>query len=236
MLTIFIPVYNEEEILSPSVTTVEQYLVGRQIPFEIIVVDNGSTDRTAEIGSALAAKHSWFRFYTLSERGAGRAFILGAQQAQGEYIITLDIDLSSDLIFIDYALDLLKYSDMVVGSKTMGQQRRSLLRLLGSQSYILCTQLLLNLTLSDYSIGSKAYRREWILPALDRLDTWTGYTLELAVFMQRTGKRICQIGINCDDRRKSHFNLLHEGFYRYRHLYRVWKKYRTLPIDLNSRA
>ena len=230
MLTIFIPVYNEEQILAQSAHTVAEYLNTRQIPFEIVVVDNGSVDGTSRIGNGLASEFPWFRFFSLPERGAGRAFIHGIRQSKGESIVTLDVDLSSDMIFIDYAIDLLKYSDMVVGSKTMGQQRRSLLRVLGSQSYILCTQLLLDLTLSDYSIGCKAYRRELILPALEALDPWTGYTLDLAMYHKSKGLRISQIGINCDDRRKSHFNLLHEGLYRYQHLYRIWKKYRrTAP-------
>ena len=142
MLTIFIPVYNEEEILAQSAHTVADYLTKRGISFEIVVVDNGSHDCTAEIGKALAQAESWFRFFSLPERGAGRAFACGVREAQGDCIIALDVDLSSDMIFIDYALDLLKYSEMVVGSKTMGQQRRTLLRVLGSQAYILCSMML----------------------------------------------------------------------------------------------
>lgn len=224
LISIFIPLYNEEDILEKNVKLVHDYLENRNIPHEIVAVDNGSVDQTAAIGTRLSHQFPWFRFFSISGRGAGRAFIRGVRETRGTTVITLDADLSSDLVFIDYAIDLLKYSEMVVGSKTMGEQRRSPLRIFGSQLYILCTQLLLNLTISDYSIGSKAYQRSEIIELLDGLDPWTGFTLELSVYLRKRGKRIVQIGINCDDKRKSHFNLLHEGWYRYLHLFRVWRK------------
>ncbi len=224
LLTVFFPLYNEQDILEQTIRMTHDYLEQRSIDHEIIAVDNGSVDQTADIGRRLSAHYPWFRFDSLPQRGAGRAFAHGVRQAKGSIFIALDADLSSDLIFIDYALDLLKYSEMVVGSKTMGDQRRTAVRIFGSQLYILCTQLLLNLTISDYSIGSKAYQRAEIIEYMDRLDSWTGHTLELAVYLKKRGKRIVQIGINCDDKRKSHFNLLHEGWYRYLHLFKVWRK------------
>src|SRR5690606_19461410 len=126
---------------------------------------------------------------------------------------------SIELNFLDYAADLLKFADMVAGSKTMGRQRRGLIRVLGSQLYILFTLALFDLTLSDYSMGAKAFRRESILEALPHLDDWTGYVFELALFLKNRGRKIIQIGVDCEDTRKSRFNLIHEGFYRYRHLF-----------------
>jgi len=102
----------------------------------------------------------------------------------------------------------------------MGSQRRSFVRVLGSQLYIGLTNLLFDLTVSDYSIGSKAFRRSSILPALEHIDAWTGHMFELSIYLKQRGKRIIQVGIDCDDRRKSHFNLIHEGLFRYWHLYR----------------
>ena len=230
MISIFIPLYNEQDIVIESLNNVHRYLASRDIEHEVIAVDNGSTDQTSHLCHEHSQSHSWFRFYSLSARGAGGAFIKGVEESRGEHIITLDIDLSSDLLFIDFAIDLLKHSQMVVGSKTMGKQRRSPLRVLGSQCYLLCSQILLDLTLSDYSIGCKAYQRSEILDALSSLDRWTGYTLDLAVYLHRRNRRIVQVGINCDDRRKSHFNLIHEGLYRYWHLFTVWRKWKQIPL------
>jgi glycosyltransferase involved in cell wall biosynthesis len=227
MLSILIPVLNEEAILQDSVLRVHTYLDSRQIPHEILVTSNGSTDGTDEIGRSLAGAHSWFRFFSLPEKSVGRAFVNGVREAHGDSVVCLDVDLSSELVFLDYAHELLRHADMLVGSKTMGRQRRSPIRILGSQLYILFSLALFDLTISDYSMGAKAFRREAILPALESIDSWTGYVFELCLFLQNKGKKIVQIGIDCDDRRKSRFNILHEGFYRYRHLYRCWKLSRT---------
>lgn len=226
MYSILIPVFNEEEILESSLQQLQAYLEAISLEYEILILDNGSDDETNAVAARLASRMPQVRALRCVERGPGKAFQLGVKEAKGEFIVTLDADLSSELRFIEYARDLLAYGDAVIGSKTMGTQRRTLFRILGSQGYILFTQVFFDLTIADYSIGSKAFRRAEILSAVEHLDHWTGYIFELCLFLKLRGAKIVQIGIDCDDHRKSHFNLMHEGFYRYRHLYRCWKKLR----------
>ncbi|MBN8548078.1 MAG: glycosyltransferase family 2 protein [Deltaproteobacteria bacterium] len=223
MLSVLIPVYNEEELLESTVGKVHSYLEQRAIEHEIVVTSNGSSDRTVPIGENLQKTHAWFRFFSIPEKSVGKAFRLGVENSRGDYLVCLDADLSSELVFLEYAAELLRHADMLVGSKTMGEQRRSPLRVIGSQFYILITLLLFDLTISDYSMGAKAFRRSAILPALPHLDSWTGYIFELCLYLKREQKKILQIGIDCVDRRKSRFSLLHEGIYRYAHLFRCWR-------------
>ena len=197
MLSVIIPVYNEELLLEASIHTVHDYLTTRRIAHEIIVVSNGSTDHTSDIGKNLARHHDYVLFHHLPQRGAGRAFVYGVKASRGEYIATLDADLSSELIFLDYAHDLLRYADMVVGSKSMGNQKRSFTRILGSQLYILLSNLAFNITISDYSIGCKAFSKEAILPALPYLDPWTGHVFELCLYLHCRKRKIVQISIDC---------------------------------------
>jgi len=225
-ITILIPAYNEERILQSSIEKVHLFLDEHGVQHEIIVTSNGSTDRTVEIGNFLAERYSWLRFYSVEKRSVGEAFRCGVTHSMNEFLITLDADLSSELTFILDAAGLLEQSSMVVGCKTLGQQRRSVVRILGSQIYLIWTQLVFGLSLLDYSLGSKAYRRSSILPILKFLTPWTGYPLEISLYLHLNGKRIVQIGVNCDDKRKSHFNLLHEGFYRYWHLLYCWRNLR----------
>ena len=226
MLSVLVPVYNEEEILESSLARIHAYLREKGLDHEVIVVDNGSTDATPEICKRLQEAYPWLAVRCLPERGVGTAFVEAVRAANGEFLVSLDVDLSVDLAFLEHAADLLKYADMVAGCKTMGSQRRTLLRIVGSQLYIMCTQIFFDLALPDYSIGAKAYRRSSILPALPHLDPWTGYVLEIVLVLKQRRKKILQIGIDCEDLRVSRFNLLHEGLYRYWHLYRSFRNLR----------
>jgi glycosyltransferase involved in cell wall biosynthesis len=103
MLSIIIPVYNEEAILKDSLSRVLAELETHQHDFEIIIASNGSTDRTVEIATRLAEEDRRISVFQIDECAPGRAFAQAARQARGEFLITLDADLSSDLIFIEYA-------------------------------------------------------------------------------------------------------------------------------------
>lgn len=226
MVSVIIPVYNEEQILRDSVLKVQRYLQERGSEYEIIVASNGSTDRTVAIGEEMAREFSWFEFLHHPERGIGRVFARAVEAAKHEHLVSLDIDLPTELSFIDYATDLLRHCDMVVGSKTMGSQRRALPRILGSQAYIVAAQIAFRLTVSDYAPSTKAYRRSALIEALPHLDPWTGYVFELCLYFRIKNRRVVQIGVDCDDRRRSRFNLLYEGLYRYSHLYRCFRQLR----------
>jgi len=222
MLSVIIPAYNEERVIAASVLKLHDYLQSHSIDHEIIVVENGSTDRTAEVGRELMAKFPWIRSYSIPERGVGRAFAKGAMHAAGDYLVSIDADVPAEFAFLDYANKLLDHCHLLVGSKFMGYQNRPLMRLLGSQVYVMLAQLLFGFTISDFSPDSKAYRKSSLMEILPNLDPWTGYVLEVALHFQQTGKRVIQISIDVQDERPSKFNLVHEGFYRYRHLLQVW--------------
>lgn len=222
-LSLFIPAYNEEAILRGSIERVLGFLDAHRIRAEVLLVDNASTDRTGEIGLELAGRYPRVRYFRTGERGVGRAFQTAVRNASHEFIVCLDADLSSELVFVNYALDLLPYCDLLIGSKAMGMQHRSWVRAIGSQLYILITQMIMGTTISDFSPGTKAFKRSAILSVLDRMDPWTGYVIESYLILKIRNKKVLQIGVDCEDRRRSRFNLLHEGFYRYRHLFRCWR-------------
>jgi glycosyltransferase involved in cell wall biosynthesis len=228
MISIIIPTYNEESIIEDSLQQVRRHIQRIGVPYEIIVADNGSTDKTRALVRGISNKNPEVRLLEIELRGPGRAFQAAARAAKFEYLISLDADLSSEMVFIEYSLELLKFSSMVVGSKTFGQQKRKLFRILGSQAFILATQIALQVTIADFSLGAKAYVRSKVLPHLDKLDPWTGYVLELAILMTREGAKVVQIGVDCNDTRKGHFNLFYEALYRFNHLFHLWRRTRQL--------
>ena len=225
-LTVIIPVFNEAEIIEANTARLREFLEGLGRPFETILVSNGSTDRTAELGRELARNEAGVRFFDLPAKGVGRAFSLGVRQAGFERIVSVDMDLSTDLSFIGQALRLLDEYQIVVGSKKMGTQKRAFWRKAGSTAFILTARALLGMSFEDYSIAAKAYRREVVLRYLDRLDHGTSYVLDLIYHTLSEGGRAVEIPVFCEDFRASKFNLVHEALYRFRNLFRLWWHYR----------
>src|SRR5579884_3813177 len=114
MMSVIVPVYNEQEIIRSSVTRLHEYLEQRGIEHEVILVDNGSTDRTIEICRELASQRAWLRCFSIPQRGVGRAFVLGATHARGDCLVSIDADLPSELAFLDYADKLLDHCHLLV--------------------------------------------------------------------------------------------------------------------------
>ncbi len=93
-LSIIIPALNEEQRLPPCLTKIDAFLQAQPYDAEVIVVENGSTDRTAEITRSFAEAHPYVQLITLPERGKGRALKAGMLAATGEYRFICDVDLS----------------------------------------------------------------------------------------------------------------------------------------------
>jgi glycosyltransferase involved in cell wall biosynthesis len=218
-VSVFIPVFNEEELLENHLNRLHTYLTGRGFPFEIIVGSNGSFDQTVPLLDRIARHLTGLRFFHQTDKGVGKAFARGATLARYNRIITVDMDLSIDLGFIEQAYHQLSRVHVVVGSKKTGNQKRSFLRKAGSSTFIFFATKLLGLSFTDYSIAAKGYRKDVVLPCLHMLDTHTFYVVLLLYHAFHQGKRIVEIPVACRDSRASRFNLVHEGFYKFSRLF-----------------
>jgi glycosyltransferase involved in cell wall biosynthesis len=223
-VSVIIPVYNEEAIIGRNVTRLVSYMSGLKLPYEIIISDNGSTDRTAEISRRLVAEHpNRVRLVALAKRGVGHAFKAAAGAARYEKIISIDADLTVDYrSFIPECVRLLDTNSIVVGSKVVGSQRRPLTRKLLSAGFIALTHLMLGVRLTDHSIGAKGYRREDIMPFLSDVDRGSFYVTMLVYRISKAGKRYAEIPVVCKDTRKSKFSIGRETAYRFKRLVLFW--------------
>lgn len=224
MLSIAIPVYNEEKIIVENTERLIDFLEDLQIPHEIIIVDNGSTDGTRKIGKRLEEKYSkLIKFLSIDKRGAvGWAFREAVISAKYDKIVSLDMDLSVDLSFIPECLELLNDYNIIIGSKIIGFQRRPLYRRLASTIFIFMTRMFLGLSFSDYSMAAKGYRKKDIIEDVKKVNKGSSYVIELIYFAKKRGLKIKQIPVHCHDRRKSKFDFIDEVFYRFRSLLTFW--------------
>jgi glycosyltransferase involved in cell wall biosynthesis len=223
-LSVFVPLYNEADILEKNVLALTDHLNRLDVSYEVILGSNGSTDNTPQVGSHLADAFERISFFQLALRGPGLAFAEALKRAEYNHFLCVDIDLSVELAFIERALAALTEYDAVVGSKQVNTQKRPVYRILASEIFIAFSKCLLKMPYRDYAIGAKAYRTDTIRIFLPRIDRHTFYTQELLYQLQRSGRRIIEIPVSCSDRRKSKFNLIHEGIYRHAKLFELWMR------------
>lgn len=224
--TVGIPVYNEEAILVPNTERLLAFLDRLGRDYEVIIGSNGSTDSTTALGFDLSRRFPNVSFFHLPRRGVGLSFREFVRRARYPLLVSVDMDLSVDLEFVPTALDLLETHDVVVGSKRLGNQKRSWLRKAGSDLFLRIARILLGIAYDDYSIAAKAYRLETLRRFAHSIDTGSAYVLEICFLTHRTGGRVIQVPVSCEDWRSSKFNLLHEALYKYSNLVRLWLRSR----------
>jgi glycosyltransferase involved in cell wall biosynthesis len=223
--SVLIPVYNEADILESKIGELAAYLDRAAPDYEILVCSNGSTDGTEEVGRRIAGGK--VRFISIPERGVGGAFRRMVLEAGTQKLVSMDVDLTSDLGYIPECVRLLDDFSVVIGSKRKGAQERRWYRTFISSAFIALVRLLLGLAWEDYSIGTKGWRRSEILGYLDRLDGGSSYVIELTYYLERLeGRKVVEVPVFCSDTRGSKFNLAHEIVYRLLNLLRLWWRVR----------
>ena len=221
-VSVFLPVYNEEAILIKNTDTLRRFLETLNVSYEIIIGSNGSSDGTCRLGEELQRRNPHVRFFHLPESGPGAALKAAIDLMRYEAVVCLDMDLSSDLRFVTESLKLLATHDIVLGSKKMGTESRSLLRRAGSDVFIACSRWLLGLPFDDYSIGAKTYRKTVLQRYRHAIDRGTAYVQWIVYLAYRDHLKITEVPLSCEDFRASRFNLIREGSYRFSHLFELW--------------
>jgi glycosyltransferase involved in cell wall biosynthesis len=207
-VSILIPVYNEQKIMEKSVSELREFLKKSRLKYEIIICNNGSTDNTEKIGWKLSRLKN-VTFFSIPKKGSvGTAFSESLKMAKHDKIISLDMDLSIDFLFITDCNKLLDNYDIVMGSKTIGDQKRSFSRKLVSNMYIILTDFLFGITYSDYSMAAKGYRKSKITGYT--VGKGSSYVMETVYFGSRDNLKIKEIPVSCVDTRKSKFSRTQE--------------------------
>ena len=113
-LSIVIPCYNESKDIKKNTLMVQEYLRNLKIDYELILVNDGSKDKTKEVIESIEGIKALS--YDVN-RGKGGAVKYGIESATGDYVLFMDADLSTDLEAIDKFLKLAPNYDMVIGSR-----------------------------------------------------------------------------------------------------------------------
>jgi dolichol-phosphate mannosyltransferase len=168
-LSLVIPAYNEQENIEPLLARVGAALEQTGKPFEVILIDDGSTDSTPKILKKAMATMPWLRVLRLVKNaGQSAAFDAGFKAARGQVIATIDADLQNDPEEIPRLLPLLNGSDMIAGWRQKRQD--SAVRLIQSRIANRIRNWISQESIRDSACSLKLYKRH----CLDGIQLYKG--------------------------------------------------------------
>lgn len=119
MLTVIIPAYNEEKNLDGTVQKIKQELNSLKINYEILIVNDGSTDFTGQIAEKLQMSDKNIRvIHHIINKGPGSGIVTGIKNVKGSMIIFIPSDLAMEISQINKYLEAAKFADVVVGIRS----------------------------------------------------------------------------------------------------------------------
>ncbi|MFK7992399.1 MAG: glycosyltransferase [Sandaracinaceae bacterium] len=209
-VSIVIPVYNEEAILNAAVVDLVDRLQQLDWPYELLLAENGSRDRTVEIAKALEERFPEVRTFSYGEPNYGAALKRGILEANGEFVICDEIDLC-DTDFYERAMALLETNeaDLVVGSKAMrgASDERPAVRRFATQVINGMLRVSLGFRGTD-THGLKAFRRAPLIDvARSCLVDKDLFASEFVIRAQRGGIRSVEIPIRVLEKRAPSIHL-----------------------------
>ncbi len=160
MISAVVPAYNEEESLKEFYALLSSSLVKLDKDYEIVFVDDGSTDNTLEILKRFATKDKKIRIFSFRRnRGKAEALTLGFKMAKGDYVVTLDADLQDRPEEIGKLLEKSKEGfDLVSGWRK--DRKDALKTRLSSRLFNFIMSSFWGVHLHDYNCGLKLYKKE----------------------------------------------------------------------------
>ena len=208
--SIVIPVYNEEKMATAAAAELVRGLDALGWDYELLLCENGSKDKTAELVDALARDNPRIRALHETEPNYGRALKHGILEARGTYVFCDEIDLC-DLDFYQRALPLLKSGEfeMVVGSKVLAgaHDERPFVRHAGTLVINGMLRLALDFRGTD-THGLKAFRRQPLLDVARACVVEKDlFASEFVIRASRMGRKVTEIPIVVREKRPPSINL-----------------------------
>jgi dolichyl-phosphate beta-glucosyltransferase len=217
-LTVLIPAFNEDQRIGPTLERVRDYLSAQSYSWHVTVVSDGSTDKTNQIATDVAAKDGRFSLLAYSpNRGKGHAVRVGMLSADSTLILFSDADLAAPIEEIEKLLPAIqKGADIAIGSRPLKDSklevRQPLYRELLGRGFNLAVQTLAIRGIADTQCGFKLFRREAAQEVFSRckLDGF-GFDFESLMIARDLGLDIAEVPIRWAHQEGSKVVLMRDG-------------------------
>lgn len=204
-VTFVMPTFNEKECIESSIKKLIITLKKYNIPYQILVVDDGSKDGTIQIVKNLASKNKNIKIIVRNKKaGFGFSLIDGSKQAKNKIIVWVMGDASDNFETIPLMLDkIAKGEDMVIGSRNMaggsrGDQNK--LKAIGSKFYSFLAKILFNLPVYDITNAFRAFRKK-IIMNIDLENGNFAVSPEFAIKAHLAGFKIAEVPTTYNERK-----------------------------------
>jgi len=217
-ISIVIPAYNEGARIGNALRHVVRCVHERDWHAEILVVNDGSRDRTASIVEEFAQVHPEVRLLN-NDRNRGKGFSVrhGVLHAVGEIVMFTDADLSAPMEEAELLFAALRQgADIAIGSRWLERNRQTLKQPLYRQFFGRCfnaiTRLVMGLPFADTQCGFKAFRRPvaQTIFQLQRIERW-GFDPELLFIALKRGYKIQEVPVTWGHDERSRLSYLKDG-------------------------
>jgi len=232
-LSIVIPVFNEEGNLPILIPKLIDVLSQFGSPYEVIFVDDGSTDESRRILKEFASKYPDIRILGLKEnRGLSTALYAGFKETRGKIIVTLDSDLQNDPVDIPKLLSYLDQYDMATGWRINRQD--PWLKEISSKVANAIRNRISGEAIKDSACTLRAFKRECIqeIPVFDGMHRF------LSTLVKMKGYRIIEVPITHHPRRfgRSKYNIRNRAWRAFVDLLGVrWLKSRRIDYEIEEK-
>jgi glycosyltransferase involved in cell wall biosynthesis len=206
--SVVVPVYNEAEFISEALPRLVEAVGAVDSSVEIIIVENGSRDGTAEVARRVAP-HPNVRIVSLPEPDYGAAMRQGFLIAEGVWVVNFDIDYFS-AAFLTTVLSQPDEVDLVIASKRdpASRDRRPLMRRLATRVFNLLLRALLRSAVTD-THGMKGFRHQLVVDVVPKVvSTKDLFDTELVIRAERAGYRIVEVPVEVVEMRRARSSLL----------------------------
>jgi glycosyltransferase involved in cell wall biosynthesis len=200
-LSIVIPSFNEELRLPITLAEISAYIRASKRETEVIVVDDGSTDRTADVANSFRGEIQRLRVVANNRnRGKGYSVRHGMMEARGRVVLFTDADLSAPIDEADKLIAALADHDVAIGSRALDRRliavRQSVFREYAGIIFNFIVRAILRLPFVDTQCGFKAFRRERcrIIFQQQRIERF-GFDPELLYLARHHGLRAVEIPV-----------------------------------------
>lgn len=218
-LSVIVPAYKEEARLGPSLDRIREYLAQRGGASEIIVVDDGSSDRTREVAMEHLVGFPNAKVLR-NEPNAGKGYSVrrGMLAARGEYCLFSDADLSTPIDEFD-KLEAAHQAGaaVAIGSRALADSRiekhQPLTRELAGRAFNLFIRTFIMHGIRDTQCGFKSFIRETVLPVFGRqtIDRW-GFDVEVLYIAKQLGFSVVEVPVRWINDEATKINAASDGF------------------------